>query len=181
MTLCTLYALGLSATKTIGDFRKRRWRFVVALTLCCLGFVVPVNRGLPPESRRPRAAAAALSALLPGPLEITDVSGKRNRTAAQPAPSPPIKAVYFRITPLGIEPAKLTLPPGRYFVAIDNDSGFNAADIKIAREGGPQLERAQMPSGSRKWRAYVDFTPGAFVFTDPGNAKRICNLTITNQ
>jgi len=31
-----------------------------------------------------------------------------------------------------------------------------------------------------EWRGYVVLTPGHFIFTDPGDAKRVCQLTITN-
>jgi hypothetical protein len=181
MKLSTLYALGLSARKTIGGLRKRRWMFVVALTLCFLGFVVRANKGLPESRHPPKARAAASSVSRPGPLEITDASGKRDRRAAQVAPSPRIRAVYFRITSLGIEPTELTLPAGRYLVAIDNDSGFNALDVMIDKEGGPRLGNAQLPSGRRKWREFVDFTPGRHILTDPNDTKRVCRLTITDQ
>lgn len=108
-------------------------------------------------------------------------TNKPDQDGAQAAPTPRIKAVYFRITPRGIDPSQLTLPAGRYLVAIDNDSGFTKVDVKLDKEGGPRLENAQLPLGRRKWRRFVEFTPGRYVFTDPGDAKRVCRLTITNK
>lgn len=149
----------------ISRLRNRSSALVMALMLCCAVFAVRAHSGLSPESRHTNGLTA-LRPVFP--------------TAAQVAPSSRIKAVYFRITPLGIEPAELTLPAGRYLVAIDNDSGFNVADVKIDREGGPRLGYAQLPSGRRKWREYIDFTPGRHVLTDPNDAKRVCRLTITD-
>lgn len=163
MTRITFHELKLSAMNGISGLRNRRLALVPALVLCCVVFVVRAHSELSPESRHTNTLAARWPAL---------------PTAAQ---SPRIKAIYFRITPLGIEPAELTLPAGRYLVAIDNDSGFNVVDVKIDKERGPRLGNAQLPSGRRKWREFVVFTPGVFVFTDPGNANRVCSLTITNQ
>jgi len=146
-----------------------------------LGFVFHSNRALTPESRRPNVAIAALPASRSGAVEVSDTSGAGDRTTAQAQPASPINAVYFRITSLGIDPAELSLPAGRYFVAIDNDSGFNAVDLKIDKEGGPRLGTAQLPSGKRKWRGYVEFTPGKHIFSDPNDVKRIVHLIITDK
>ena len=166
MTPITFHELKLSALNGISGQRNRRSALVTALMLCCVVFAVRAHSGLSPESRHTNGLTA-LRPVLP--------------TAAQVAPSPRIKAIYFRITPLGIEPAELTLPAGRYLVAIDNDSGFNVVDVKIDKEGGPRLGNAQLPSGRRKWREYVDFTPGRHVLTDSTDTKRVCRLTITDQ
>jgi hypothetical protein len=146
---------------------RRRSLLIVALMLCCATLIVRAHRKLNSEGQFTSVAAGV-------PLS-TPVK------AAQGGTSPRNRAVYFRITPLGIEPAELTLPAGRYLVAIDNDSGFNALDVKIDKEGGPRLGNAQLPSGRRKWREFVDFTPGRHVLTDPTDTKRVCYLTITDQ
>lgn len=100
---------------------------------------------------------------------------------AQAASTPPVKAIYFRITSKGIEPSELKLSPGRYLVAVDNDSGFNTVDLKIDKEAGPRLGTAQFPAGQRKWRGFVEFTPGKIIFSEPGNPKRGCQITITEK
>lgn len=98
---------------------------------------------------------------------------------AQATPSPRVKAVYFRITPLGIEPSTLTLPAGRYLVAIDNDSGLKVINVNIDTEGGPRLGSANLPVGKRKWRGQITFTPGRYVLTDPNDPRWVGRLTIT--
>lgn len=169
MALRNFLNLRLRVMNTVSrTSNRRRWLLVVTLMLCCAGFVVRAHRKFTPEWRSNTVAAGVPSSTLVA-------------AATQVAPSPRIKAVYFRITPLGIEPADLTLPAGRYLVAIDNDSGFNAVDVKIDKEGGSRLGNAQLPSGRRKWREFVDFTPGRHVLTDPTDTKRVCRLTITAQ
>lgn len=169
MALRNFLDLSLLAMNTVSlTSNRRRSLLVVALMLCCAGFVIRAHSKLIPEWRRTTVAAGVPSS---SPVAA----------ATQVAPAPRIKAIYFRITSLGIEPAELTLPAGRYLVAIDNDSGFNAVDIKIDKEGGPRVGSAQLPSGRRKSKGYVDFTPGRFVFTDSGDANRVCRLTITDQ
>jgi len=167
MALRNFLDFRLRVMNTVSPSSNRRWLVVVGLMLCCVGFVVRAHRELTPELRSDTVPAG--------------VPSSPPFAAAQVGASPRIKAVYLRITPLGIEPAELTLPAGRYLVAIDNDSGFNAVDVKIDKEGGPRLASAQLPSGRRKWREFVDFTPGGHVLADPNEAKRVCRLTITDQ
>ena len=175
--------------KVPGNLALRRTRdgrraLDLAISLCCLGVAFTLVKGSPPESTPVEAKTASVGLLQsePGALAIIETSSSRGlaarRGAAQTAP---LKAVHFRITTLGIEPSELRMSPGRYFVAIDNDSGLNDVDLKIDKEGAARLGSAQLPTGRRKWRGYVDFTPGKYAFSDPNDVKRTVILTITEQ
>lgn len=91
------------------------------------------------------------------------------------------KAVSFKITPLGLEPAELTIPAGRYLVAIDNAGNLTDIDLNIDKEDGPRLASPRIPRHRRKWRGFVDFSPGRFVFSVPNDEKLRCRVTITDR
>lgn len=162
----------------------------VLISFALLAVAVTANNHARVKDERPTEGSAISKPTLsstpvfnPGPSSnstgaassFTPVSSGR-----QNEPSAPLRAVHFRITALGIEPAEQTLPSGRYLVAVDNDSGFNEVDIRIDRKGGPQVARSQLPIGRRKVRLFIDLTPGRYVLTDPGDSKRVSSFTVTN-
>ena len=85
------------------------------------------------------------------------------------AQSPSVKAIRFVISRHGIEPAELTIPAGRYFVAVDNALDSNDMDLDIDRVNGPRVKNGKTREGQLKFRDFVDFTPGQYVLTEKKN------------
>lgn len=115
-------------------------------------------------------------------LIVSARSGASAARVSQPVQASEIfPSLYFRITERGMEPKRLTVKPGRYFVAIDNDSGFNEVDVKFDTQGGARLVSAQLIPGRRKWRGLVVLTPGRINLTDPGNSNRRVTLDVSDK
>jgi hypothetical protein len=111
-------------------------------------------------------------------------SAKENKNA-KAAPndgtmSPAIKAIRFVITQRGIEPANITIPAGRYWVAVDNTRDLNGIDIKIDRVNGPRIKDATTMRGERKFRDFLDFTPGQYVLSEKRESRINSMITVTN-
>jgi hypothetical protein len=102
-------------------------------------------------------------------------------TALKNAPTPPaIKAVRFVISRRGIEPAQLTIPAGRYWVAVDNEFDLDEIDLNIDRVNGPRVKNGKTRKGQLKFRDFVDFTPGQYVLSEKKHASRISRISVTN-
>lgn len=90
-----------------------------------------------------------------------------------------LNAIRFKITPRGIEPDSLTLPPGRYLVAIDNDNDMDATALNFSKNTGEVIKFAPILVSRRKTKDYMVFTPGQYVLQDPNNPIRAAKVTVS--
>jgi len=96
------------------------------------------------------------------------------------AQSPDIKAIRFVISRHGIEPAELTIPSGRYFVAVDNALDLNEMYLNIDRVNGPRVKNGKTRKGQLKFRDFVDFIPGQYVLSEKKNPGMNSRITVTD-
>ncbi len=96
------------------------------------------------------------------------------------AQSPSVKAIRFVISQRGVEPAELTIPAGRYFVAVDNILNLDGMDLDINRVNGSRVKNGKTRKGQFKFRDFVDFIPGQYVLSEKKNPGMISRITVTD-
>jgi hypothetical protein len=94
------------------------------------------------------------------------------------AQAPNVKFIRFVISRHGFEPAELTIPAGRYLVAVDNTLDLNEMDLDIDRVNGPRVKNGRTRKGQLKFRDFVDFAPGQYVLSEKKHPGMISRITV---
>jgi len=93
---------------------------------------------------------------------------------------PSVKAIRFVISRYGIEPAELTIPAGKYFVAVDNNLDLNEMDLDIDRVNGPRVKNGKTRKGQLKFRDFIDFPPGQYVLSEKKKPRITSRIIVTD-
>ena len=110
-----------------------------------------------------------------------------NRTSAAVTPSVAsvqakrLNALRFKISSRGVEPSELKITPGRYLVAVDNDVDLKETLLSIDKDQAGKVRDVKIDLGRRKFKDYVEFTPGVYTLSDPTNPKRLSRITVTTD
>ena len=90
-------------------------------------------------------------------------------------------AIVFTLLPEGFEPAEITLPQGRYLLAVENRTGLaEEVELQLHREDGDKLREKRLGRGKRAWKEVVELVPGRYVVSEAGHPDWVCHLTITD-
>ena len=110
-------------------------------------------------------------------------SGAQEQVASQgPTTTPvPLQTERVTITPHGFEPAVITRPKGKFYLAVANRSGLNAVTFRIDRVVGNRLKEVALPREKVGWKEIVDLTPGDYVLTEATHLSWGCHIIITPQ
>lgn len=139
-------------------------------------------------SRRAILTVLAISLISIGVLGKTILSRLEGRIAGdiRPGSSVPVAgiqsqkldAIRFVITQRGIEPAELTIAPGRYWVAVDNDLSFDGVVLNVDRANGPRVLTARSPLNHRKFKDFIEFGPGDYIISPADNPKMQARISV---
>ena len=106
------------------------------------------------------------------------------QTLAPPltAQSRRVNSLGVMITPRGIFPSQVTLPPGPLTVTIINRTGHPTLDFRISQVGDARsLASARIDINERKLQrvnASVNLAPGEYTLTIPDRPGIACRITI---
>lgn len=106
------------------------------------------------------------------------------QTLASPltAQSRQVNGLALTITPRGIFPSQVTLPPGPLTVTIINRTGHSTADFRISQVGDARsLASVRIDVNERKVQrvnASVNLAPGEYTLTIPDRPGIACRITI---
>jgi hypothetical protein len=85
------------------------------------------------------------------------------------------------LRPTGFEPPEVTLPQGRYLLAVENRTGLaEEVDLRLQRENGNGLREKRLGRGRPVWKEVVDLPPGRYAVTEAGHPEWVCRVTITD-
>jgi hypothetical protein len=118
-------------------------------------------------------AAPEMPSVSPGAAE-TRPSGE------QAAAGVGLPVVRVTIRPTGFDPAEVTLPRGRFMLAVDNRTGLNELTFRLDREGGGRLHEVRMTREQLAWRKVIDPPPGGYVLTEINHPGWVCRISIAN-
>jgi len=90
-----------------------------------------------------------------------------------------VNVIYIRLTRDGFAPDAVTCPEGTYFMIVYNSAGLKVADLRLSREGGPQLRQSVLSSEKIKWKESVELTQGRYIVTEANHRDWACNITVT--
>jgi hypothetical protein len=91
----------------------------------------------------------------------------------------PVESVMITLRTFGFEPQEITRMEGRFFIRVENASGFREINLRLDREAGPRLKDVHLPKGKIDWKDVIDLTPGVYLLTEANNPKWVCRITVT--
>ncbi|MET0624141.1 MAG: hypothetical protein ABW250_14245 [Pyrinomonadaceae bacterium] len=150
-----------------------------------------IMRHIPTKGLLALAALASLAGLAvaagawgtPAALEMPSVSpsaAESRLSGAQGGTDAGLPVVRVTIRPTGFDPAEVTLPRGRFMLAVDNRTGLNQLTFRFDREGGGRLHEVRMTREQLAWRKVVDPPPGSYVLTEINHPGWVCRITVAD-
>lgn len=134
---------------------------LIALTLASIGVAFTGRRLFHPGNSSPTVTTAFSSSQNP--------NGQKR----------PVESVMITLRTFGFEPPEITRMEGRFFIRVENASGFREINLRLDREAGPRLKDVRLPKGKIDWKDVIDLTPGVYLLTEANNPKWVCRITVT--
>lgn len=111
---------------------------------------------------------------------VPEVPAGVRRAGEQVAPGVGLPVARVTIRPTGFDPAEVTLPRGRFLLAVDNRSGLNELTFRLDREGDGRLHEARMTRGRLAWRKVIDPAAGDYILTEATHPDWVCRVRISD-
>ena len=99
-------------------------------------------------------------------------------TQSQPAETR-FEAELITVTPAGFEPHEITLPQGRFMLAVDNRSGLDEVSLYLERDTGAPVKPSLARKGKLAWREVVDLPVGTYILRAANDESWRCRITLT--
>lgn len=137
-------------------------------------------------------ALAAIAAVCFAGIALATTAFRRPATAvpeAVPAPeSQPVaqstpdglRVLRITIRPTGFDPAELTLPHGRFILAVDNRTGLRNLTFRLDREGAGRLREVRMPREQLSYREVIEPAPGVYLMTEADHPAWVCRISVAD-
>lgn len=93
--------------------------------------------------------------------------------------SSPLKSVLFTIHTEGFEPNEITLPAGKYVLAVDNRSGSEDVQLNLRRGQSEKLKEAKLSRKQMDWNSVIELTPGQYSLSDLNRPKWSANIKVS--
>lgn len=123
------------------------------------------------------AAGAWRAATAPEMPVVSAAPAETLDSSAEVAAGVGLPVVRVTIRPTGFDPAEVTLPRGRFMLAVDNRTGMNDLTFRLEREGGGRLHEVRMTREQLAWRKVVDPPPGSYVLTEIKHPEWVCRIS----
>jgi hypothetical protein len=91
----------------------------------------------------------------------------------------PVESLMITLRTFGFEPKEIMRKEGRFYIRVENVSGFREVNLRLDREAGSRLRDARLPKGKFDWKDVFDLTPGVYLLTVTNNPEWVCRITVT--
>jgi hypothetical protein len=110
-------------------------------------------------------------------------AGNRARlAAAEQQPQGDTESEIITIRSTGFEPSEISRPKGEFYLAVENLSGLDEVNLRLARENGAgRLHDVTVKREKRDWRQGLDLPPGTYLLTEANHPNWVCRVTITSR
>ena len=79
----------------------------------------------------------------------------------------------------GFHPRELTRPPGRFLLALQNQSSEEELSLLLTQESGPPVRQIRFAKGQSKLRDFIQLPPGRYVLAETNHPEWTCSIVIT--
>jgi|SRR5215216_603348 len=89
-----------------------------------------------------------------------------------------LETELITLRPTGFEPNEIQRPQGAFILGVDNQTGVEAIELRMARADGQRLNALEAPRRKISWREVVDLAPGQYVLSEANHPDWTCTVTI---
>lgn len=93
----------------------------------------------------------------------------------------PLRPLYFRLLLNRMEPARLTIPEGRYVLRLDNGIVLGEVRFRLDVAQGPRVLEGRIPRGAGRGKAMVLLKPGKYVLEAGGRSQWRSEISVTER
>ena len=94
------------------------------------------------------------------------------------SPSSRIEAEIIVLRSEGFQPREIRRPPGRFLLALQNQSSEEEVSLVLTQESGPSLRQIRFAKGQSKLRDFIELPPGRYVLTETNHPEWRCSIVI---
>ena len=104
-----------------------------------------------------------------------------SQAITQAATDNPLPVLMINLTPYGFETAEVTLPQGRFILALNNLTQAEIPSLQLSRRVGDRIRVFQMrvPREQQHWTGVVEPPSGVYVLTVADRPDWVCHINIT--
>lgn len=97
-----------------------------------------------------------------------------------PLPDERVESEIVTIRPTGFEPSRITRPPGKFYLFVENLTGLGEVNLRLEALGAARLFDVRVPLAKRDWRQLVELPPGEYSVTEADHPNWVCRVTIAS-
>lgn len=90
-----------------------------------------------------------------------------------------VETELVTVTSDGFDPAEISRPKGRFYLAADNLTELPELTLRLTRETGHSAHEARVPEGQADWAGLLDLEPGTYVLREATHPEWTCRITVT--
>jgi hypothetical protein len=113
------------------------------------------------------------------PAEST--SFKEEPIGEKPSSPSKLEAEILVLRPDGFQPREIRRPPGRFLLALQNQSKAEELSLTLTPEGGNPLRQVRFENKQSKLREVLELTPGRYVLTEANHPEWTCSIEILSH
>lgn len=101
------------------------------------------------------------------------------RSSVQSRTSPTVPAHVLVLRPMGFEPAEVSWPKDRFFLAIENHTNVSDITLLLDRDLGGRVKEVKLKMRKERAAGIFDLPPGNYLLTEANHSGWVCRITIT--
>lgn len=83
--------------------------------------------------------------------------------------------------PGGFHPSRLAPAEGRFILTVNNLSGLEEVELRLAKAGGQHLRAMRFLKKKRNWSGELHLPPGEYVLTAAGRPAWACHISVSHR
>ena len=92
-----------------------------------------------------------------------------------------IEAEIIVLRSEGFHPREITRPPGRFLLALQNQSSEEEVSLMLTQESGPSARQIRFAKGQSKLRDFIELPPGRYVLAETNHPEWRCSIVIASN
>lgn len=92
---------------------------------------------------------------------------------------PAVPAHVLVLRSMGFEPAEVSWPKDRFFLAVENHTSVSDIKLFLDREAGGRVKEVNLKMRKQRGAGIFDLPPGNYLLTEANHPGWVCRITIT--
>lgn len=109
------------------------------------------------------------------------LSSKGEHIAEKQSSPSKVEAEILVLRHDGFHPREISRPPGRFLLALQNQSTAEELSLTLTPEGGNPLKQVRFENKQSKLREVIELPPGRYVLSEANHPEWTCSIEIVSH